>query len=602
MPYSYPSRLGKRRRTGYTQSYAAPSTRRRRLGKGLRTFARARRSHPASQWGYQFIPRTAETSDALGSSYYGATAEQRARRVAMNYYGQGKYGLLKKAWSAARPIVSAMGKAALATGRNAALGAISSYAGSGMYTGDGSYLANELVDGANSDMIPSFVSKDDETGELTLSHREYVGEVYANEAGSAFENRTFPLNPGLESTFPWLSQIAQNFEEYDFKQLMFTYRSTVADVSSANGQVGTVIMATQYNPSRPSFRDKAEMIEYSAASSGKTTEGSVHGVECDNDKLSGSHQKYVRASHLENREDIKEYDHGTFQLATANTPVAFQDNSIGELWVSYTVCLRKPKLFSARGNNITRMMLHSSTITGTMVEANNLIPTSHRFPTAVTDDIAIASQSSFTPKLERSASKWKLVLPGNLAGLYRVSIRARGRTADSSGAAAIGLPYLGGNIRPVFSFLCGGAKAGTNSLQFDAPEWYVQSVAQQIGGAVHQFMLEFDIEISPASRNVDNALVWSVAAADASLGEVSHYYGSGSNEDKGPFDGTLNTTALFWEAGRSTSNSIPDLNFDLNGITIEMLEIGTGLRQARADLDYPELTSVSTGALVSITL
>lgn len=472
------------------------------------------------------------------------------------------------------------------------------YTGDGMYTGSGAYLANELVDGANSDMIPSFMSKNDETGELTLSHREYVGEVYANEAGSAFENRSFPLNPGLESTFPWLSQIAQNFEEYDFTQLMFTFRSTVADVSSANGQVGTIIMATQYNPSRQDFRDKAEMIEYSAASSGKTTEAAVHGVECDNSKLSGSHQKYVRSSHLEKGEDIKEYDHGIFQLATANTPAAFQDNSIGELWVSYTVCLRKPKLFSARGNNITRMLLHTSSTSGTLLETSNVIPTLHRFPCAVTDDIAIASQSAFTPKIEKTATKWKLVLPGNLAGLFRMSIRARGRSAASSGTAAIGLPYLAGNIRPVYAHLSGGAKPGNNVAGPDRPEWYVQTTSSSGGNLVHQWMLDFDFEISPASRNVDNALVWSAGAADASLGEIAYYRGSSASEDGGPFEGNLNATSFFWETGSSSNNALPLMTFNVTGFTMEMIEIGTGLRQGRNDLDYPELISTTTGALV----
>jgi hypothetical protein len=34
-----------------------------------------------------------------------------------------------------------------------------------------------------------------------------------------FQNQSILLNPGLEASFPWLSQVAQNFEEYEFVQL-----------------------------------------------------------------------------------------------------------------------------------------------------------------------------------------------------------------------------------------------------------------------------------------------------------------------------------------------------------------------------------------------
>lgn len=48
-------------------------------------------------------------------------------------------------------------------------------------------------------------------GSITLSHREYLGEI----AGSTtFAATAFNVNPGLHTTFPWMAGIANSFESY----------------------------------------------------------------------------------------------------------------------------------------------------------------------------------------------------------------------------------------------------------------------------------------------------------------------------------------------------------------------------------------------------
>lgn len=246
--------------------------------------------------------------------------------------------------------------------------------GVGMYSGRGAYkrrrrsyrTSNDLVRyTGDSSSVPSFSSARDETGALTVSHKEYIRDIYGNPKLSETHADDFTitgmeLNPGIEATFPWLSQVASNFEEYEFKQLMFTYRSTIADVSSANGQVGTVIMTTNYNASDPLFNNKAIMMGYAHSESQKTNATMLHGVECDPRKLSGSPGKYVRTQGLDQHQDIKSYDHGNFQIGVANTPLSLADNTIGELWVSYTVALRKPKYHTKEGFGISRDIFRSN--------------------------------------------------------------------------------------------------------------------------------------------------------------------------------------------------------------------------------------------------
>lgn len=89
-----------------------------------------------------------------------------------------------------------------------------------MYSGRGSYARNEVMVGG------------DETGSICISNREYVGDIFAPSASGTFSVTPFPLNPGLEQSFPWLSQLAANYEEYEFIQLVFEFKSVFPNTAS----------------------------------------------------------------------------------------------------------------------------------------------------------------------------------------------------------------------------------------------------------------------------------------------------------------------------------------------------------------------------------
>jgi hypothetical protein len=494
-------------RRPYRRRYTKARTRRpykRRLSRGLRTFYRARKQYPASKYAYGFIPRTADTLAKFGPTYRLATPEQREARQTNAYYGQGKYKFLKSAWKFAKPILGS----ALKQG-------VSNYMqGHGIYDGQGEYMANELVAGADSDTIPQFSTSQDETGTLRISHKEYIGEVYGNESGDNFHNRSFPLNPGMEETFPWLSQIAQNFEEYEFHQLMFTYRSVVADVSSNNGQVGTAIMVTNYNPATPAFTDKAQMMEYTASSSCKVTESMIHGVECDNAKLSGTAEKYVRSGNLPQGEDLKQYDQGTFQLATANTPTALADNSIGEVWVSYTVTLRKPKVFTGRGGGTTRyehIVTQSLGIVGSSssIEDGKYVLFGYN-GTTYGGFGADGIQNSFTPLLSQSATEASITLPGNIRGVFALRIYIEG-LSDTAMDLKLGPPGLSGNVT-AFNDIAPGAYVGdTGADTLNEPTWWFSSTHRRPTNTADKgecLYFECHVKVDVASGNVNNVFTW----------------------------------------------------------------------------------------------
>ena len=234
--------------------------------------------------------------------------------------------------------------------------------GGGMYTGTGEYEgpdSNDLLSSKSTmDVVPLFNNSDPDDA-ILYSRREYVSEIYGPPLDGAvpkpFVLQEFQINPGLEKTFPWLSQIAANFDEYEMVQLCFTFKSTTTESGNqTNGQVGTVIMATNYNSAAASFTEKFTMMQYAHAVSCRLTESLQAFVECDPEKLSGSRGEYVRTNPVVSNQDLKTYDHGKFQIAIANCSKELANQSLGELWVTYTVKLRKPKFFTGKGLSISK--------------------------------------------------------------------------------------------------------------------------------------------------------------------------------------------------------------------------------------------------------
>jgi len=253
--------------------------------------------------------------------------------------GRGKFGFKKFLKGAGRVGMDLAASGVLGPEASMAAGMVNSYQGTGAYY-------NSLFPGQTNGAVPNFNGDGDEIGTTMFSHSEYLGNIVST---TTFDNALFTLNPGLGQTFPFLSQIAANYEEYEFLQLAFSFKSLLSD-ATASGSIGSVIMVADYNATRPLITTKFEMMGKTGVISAKPTEDIVCGIECDPDKNSGSAGRYIRTGAISDDEDLKSYDWGTFQIATDG----MQNNvdTIGEIWVSYTVKLRKPRLYAALGKTI----------------------------------------------------------------------------------------------------------------------------------------------------------------------------------------------------------------------------------------------------------
>nr|QKV51088.1 putative capsid protein [Crucivirus sp.] len=272
---------------------------------------RMARKFPGSKYGYSAIPRDATTLANYGETWRKASDDQKAARTAARYFGRGLY----------------------TRNPSAMLG------------------NNVLADGMDSK--PTFENVADEMGAIMITHHEYIKDIYGS-LSSGFANEEFNVNPGLEATFPWLAQVAANFEEYEFVQCLFEYRSTLGDsAQTTNGQVGQIMMAPNYNVGQPIWTDKLSFLTSPSPISGKTTQSITAGLECKHSVNAGSRIKYIRTSPVFVDEDIKTYDLAKLQVAQLGIPSEFYGQQMGELWVTYSVILRKPKLNSGVGNTIS---------------------------------------------------------------------------------------------------------------------------------------------------------------------------------------------------------------------------------------------------------
>lgn len=207
-------------------------------------------------------------------------------------------------------------------------------------TGIGDYVVNYNTI-LHPDQVPEF-SRGNKRG-FIVTHREYIMDVISSASAGAFNINSFAINPGDPATFPWLSNIAQQFEEYRIHGMIFNFKTTSADaLNSTNTALGTVVMATQYNTISPAFTNKQQMENYEFGSSTTPSNSLMHPIECD-PKISSFGPVYtVRLGAGTDTGDERLYDIGRFSIAT----VGMQGTSVnlGELSVTYQCEFFKPRL------------------------------------------------------------------------------------------------------------------------------------------------------------------------------------------------------------------------------------------------------------------
>jgi hypothetical protein len=204
--------------------------------------------------------------------------------------------------------------------------------GKGAYALEGNQLAV--------DSVPDFQVKKRET---IIYHREYITDLVSSSSAATFLNTTFNINPGLAATFPWLSAVAGNYEEYELMGMVFEVKSISSDaLNSTNTALGYVAAAVQYNANGAPFVTKQQIENYEFAVSCKPSQSIICPVECDRKETTFGSILNVRTGAVSGTQDLRLYDWGVLNLVSGG----FQGTSVkfAELWCSYKVRLLKPRL------------------------------------------------------------------------------------------------------------------------------------------------------------------------------------------------------------------------------------------------------------------
>lgn len=205
-------------------------------------------------------------------------------------------------------------------------------------------------------------------------YREYLGDIVAPATPANFSSQSYAINPGLVQLHPWLAPIAQQFEQYEPMGIVFEYKSLLSDYSSTQ-VLGSVMMATDYDPSDPPYASKLEFMNAQYSSQAKPTETLLHGIECDPSQRA-QELLYVRSGTIPSTEDIKDYDLGTFQIATQGLGVA-AGTVIGSLFVHYHYRFYKQQLNNGllqKGTltTLTGMTVAAGSVTAHTIKYNSL--------------------------------------------------------------------------------------------------------------------------------------------------------------------------------------------------------------------------------------
>lgn len=326
-------------------------------------------------------------------------------------------------------------------------GSIGGYVNDSVATGSGAYKVkrNSLMNALDlTGTVPRV--KNMSNGEaFVISHKEYIKDVFSGTfelpgiESSQFTLESFTLNPANAELFPWLAQIAGNFQEYCVTGMLVEFKTTASDLSTTLS-LGTVILSADYNALAAPPSNKQTMENMENAGSCKPSCSLIMPIECAPSLTSISTHLFVGP--LDAGEgDARLYDMCNIFLATYGIPK--EETPIGELWVTYEIAFYKPKLLLLP---IQQQHLSWHAIFSGVTNA-------HPLPSTVT----VAPESTSTIEYD-PVSNGRILLPSEIGTTYLCVFYSQGNTL----ATGANFPTLFGNeieVIPQFG-------SGFDSLEF----------------------------------------------------------------------------------------------------------------------------------------
>jgi len=209
----------------------------------------------------------------------------------------------------------------------------------GTYMGWGDYAVSEnslLVPEGNS---PAAMHSDGKT--IRICHREYIGDVISATVAGTFQLSNYQINPANPAAFPWLWNIAVNFQKYKIKGAIIEFKSASGDaITNTDTSLGTVLISSNYNCAEPNFVNRSQMENTQYTSSAKPSVSFVHIIECD-PRLQSAVSLYTAVNGIPlTNVGINDTNWVNVQVATLGSQGSAVN--LGSIYITYDIELIQP--------------------------------------------------------------------------------------------------------------------------------------------------------------------------------------------------------------------------------------------------------------------
>lgn len=183
-------------------------------------------------------------------------------------------------------------------------------------------------------------------GRTVIKHRELLKRVTSATTFFSSSNR---INPGIESTFDWLSGRAVGWEKYVFRKLSVEYVGRTGSATS-----GTVGLSFDYDTLDLDPVTEREFY----ANNGSVECAPWQRVACAANRLIGR-ELFVRAGHTSTAGmDLKTYDAGKVIVAVSDGASA--GDSWGKVYIDYEIELLNPQGLPERSNTLVASFVNTT--------------------------------------------------------------------------------------------------------------------------------------------------------------------------------------------------------------------------------------------------
>jgi len=246
-------------------------------------------------------------------------------------------------------------------------------------------------------------------GSITIRHREFIQDVSLN--AGIYEAIQFRVNPGDPNTFPWLAQLAVNYETYVFKRLSFSLQTE--NPTTARGYMG---LSPDYDAQDEAPISKAGAMAY--ASAVRSPAWGDCTLQCRPADLATKGKRYVREDEtIPTGTDVRLYDCANMHVISGG---ATSGLDAAELYVEYEVQLFTPQL---------RVVASSADYT-----VNDGLPLDPLLPVHFQGEIPEHARRLYTFVTDSSSTARQIQFL--TSGIYRITSQVEG-TATVSGFASL---------------------------------------------------------------------------------------------------------------------------------------------------------------------